>query len=78
MNRHSLRQPVGWILVAIGVLVMFGTLQRKLGVSPLAHQLVPLFGIAFAIVFLAVQVGLCFWFRTRLGIVWIASAASHI
>jgi len=74
MNRHSLKQPVGWTLIAIGVLVMLGTLQRHLGISPLTPRLVPLFGTAFVIVFLAVQVGLCFWFRTTIGLAWIAGA----
>jgi len=74
MNRHDLKRPVGWILLVLSVFVIFGTVRTKYGGGPLLHQLVPFFGWPFVVLFLAVQAGLCFWFRSRFGLVWITGA----
>ena len=74
MNRHDLKQPIGWILIVLSVFVVFGTLRNKYGGGPPLHQLVPIFEIPFVVLFLAIQTGLCFWFRTRIGLVWITGA----
>jgi len=34
----------------------------------------PFFGTLFVALFLVVQVGLCFWFRSKPGLAWIAGA----
>jgi len=74
MNRHDLKHPIGWTLIVLSVIVVFGTLRGKYGGGPLLHQLVPFFGVPFVVMFLAVQAGICFWFRTKTGLAWIAGA----
>ena len=74
MDRHGIKQPAGWTLIVLSVFIVFGTLRNKYGGGPPLHQLVPYFGIPFVVLYLAVQSGLCFWFRTKMGFVWMAGA----
>ena len=71
MNRQDLKRPVGWVFIVLSVVVVFGTLREKYGGGPVFHQWVPFFGTAFAVLFFAVQTGLYFWFRTKIGSAWI-------
>jgi len=63
MNRHHADQPIGWALVVTSALIVFGTLQGKHGVGPLFPQLMPIFGITFAVVALVALTAFCFWQR---------------
>ena len=56
------------------VFVVFATLRNKYGGGPPLPRLVPLFETLFVGLFLSLQVGLCIWFRTRIGLAWIAGA----
>ncbi|MCH2211513.1 MAG: hypothetical protein MK110_09435 [Fuerstiella sp.] len=74
MDRYGIKQPVGWALIVFSVFIMIGTLRNKYGGGPPLQQLVPYFGIPFVVVYLIVQSGLCCWFRTKIGFVWMAGA----
>ncbi len=69
-----MKQPAGWVLGGVALLVLIGTTRGRFGTAPLLEDLVPYLGTLFAIVFVCVQIGLCFWFRTTIGLAWIAGA----
>ena len=72
MDRHQIKQMTGWILIASSVFVVWATLQNRYGGGPPLPALVPLFGTGFVLLYLGLQITLCFWFRTKIGLAWIA------
>ena len=74
MDRDDLKRPFGWVLIVLSLFVVGGTLRNNSGGGPPLQQLVPFFGLYFVVLFLAVQTGLCFWFRTKIGMACIAGA----
>jgi len=74
MDRYSVKQPAGWLLAGVAVLVLFGTTRGRFGADPPLAGLISYFGIAFVVAFFCVQIGLCLWFRTTIGFAWIAGA----
>jgi len=74
MDRHGIKQPLGWALIVFTMFIMFATLRNRYGGPPPLQQLVPYFGMPFVALYLVVQSGLCFWFRTKMGFVWMAGA----
>ena len=73
MNRRYLHQPIGWGLVAASVLVVFTTLRGKHGMGPLLPQLMPVFGIAFAVVATLALAAFCMWQRSTVNLVLVAA-----
>lgn len=63
-NRHHLDQPIGWGLCAISVFLLFATMRGKYNSGPLIPQLVPIFGVAFAIVTGLALLAFCVWQRS--------------
>ena len=74
MDRHGIKQPLGWALIVFTMFIMFATLRNRYGGPPPLQQLVPYFGMPFVVLYLVFQSGLCLWFRTKMGFVWMAGA----
>jgi hypothetical protein len=74
MGRNELKRPIGWVLIGFSIFLIFGTLGGKYGGGPPLPQLVPLLGVLFVVLFIGAQIGLCLWFRTRIGLALIACA----
>lgn len=71
MDRDSLKYLIGWGMIAVSLFVVFGTLRGKYGGGPLFPQLMAVFGSLFVVLFLAGQVGLCWWSRSKSAVAWL-------
>ena len=65
---------VGYLMIALSVFVLVTTFPGKMGV-PLVPGLVPVFGMAFALAYLAAQYALTLYFRSVRGIAMVTGTA---
>ena len=64
----------GWLFVAISAGVMALTFPMpKTGGAPLIPELIPVFGVPFAILYAAAQFAYALWLRSRKGVVLITA-----
>ena len=60
MNRQIHKHPIGWVLIVLSVVLVFGTLRGRYGGAPILQQMVPYVGVPFVVTFLAAQLGICY------------------
>ena len=58
-------------MIVLAAFVFFAVFTGPLRTKPFIPSLVSIFGVAFGFIFAVFQIGFCFYFRARKGLLWI-------
>ena len=74
MHKYELASYIGWAFIALSTFLVFCMTMGKYDGGPMFPRLIPLFGIPFAIAYMAIQANVCLWLRSKLGMVLVIVA----